>query len=231
MDFSTLKTRTALNLGNLQSSDPFYTYLGSWVNSAQRAVVTRTLSKGRRSFNLFRELMEKFSAVTSVNDLRVAVPDECLVVERVYSFDSSAVPDLDDDTVKPVVEIPIHKFDILSRDTSISGYPRLWSRDGDFINVYPTPRTGYTTCLLLRGIGDVNALSDNADEPIIKERWHDAILFYACYLGALELNRVDEAQKWLDACDRHIMQTIDILGLESSSGESVVKIEGDPTRV
>jgi hypothetical protein len=230
MNFGVLKTRTALSLGNLQSSDPFYSYLGDWVNSGQRAVVVRTLSKARRSFNLFRELMEKWTAVTSLNDLRVAVPDDCLVIERVYSFDSSSAPDLDDDTVKLMAEIPISKFDILSRDTSISGYPRLWSRDGDFINIYPTPRTGKTTYLLVRGVGDVNTLANSGDEPIIKERWHDAILFYACYVGALELNRVDEAQKWLDACDRHIMQTIDILGLESSSGENVVKIEGDPTR-
>jgi hypothetical protein len=230
MTYLQLKTRVALNLGNLQSSDPFYTYIGSWVNSAQRAVVTRTLSKARRSFNIFRELVDKWTAVTAVNELRVDVPADLLVIEKVYSFDSSSAPDLDDDTVKPMAEIPLHKFDILSRDTSISGYPRLWSRDGDFINVYPTPRTGKTTYLLLRGIGDVEAMSADGDDPIIKERWHDAILFYACYLGALELNRVDEAQKWLDACDRHIMQTIDIMGLESSSGENVVKIEGDPTR-
>jgi hypothetical protein len=230
MNYLVLKTRTALNLGSMQSSDPFYTYLGSYVNSAQRAVVTRTLSKARRSFNLFRELVDKWTAITTVNDLRVSVPPDLLVVERVYSFDSTDVPDLDDDTAKPMAEIPLNKFDILSRDTSISGYPRLWSRDGDYISVYPTPRTGKTTYLMLRGIGDVNALSADLDEPIIKERWHDAILFYACYLGALELNRVDEAQKWLDACDRHIMQTIDIMGLESSSGENVVRIEGDPTR-
>jgi hypothetical protein len=240
MTFAQFQERLALRLGNLQSSDPFFKYIdpaasggsvdANWINTALNAVLMRTLAKNRRSLNCFPEMREKWTAITTVNDLRITIPSDLLVAERVYSFDSSDAPDMDDDTVKPMVEVPIHKLDILSRSTSISGYPRLWTRDGDFINFYPTPRTGYTTYLLVRGLRKEPQLVDDADEPLMNTLWHDAVLHYASYLGALELNRVDEAKKWLEACDLHIMQTIDILGLESSSGENVVKIEGDPTR-
>ena len=95
INFSTMKTRVALRLGNMQSSDPFYTYLGDWVNDAANRVILRALSRNaKRKEGMFPELQSFWrSDATTANVGYIAYPTDCLWIDRLYSFDSSTAAD------------------------------------------------------------------------------------------------------------------------------------------
>ena len=226
--FANFKTRLALRLGNLQSGNPFYAYLDEWVNQATNEVILRSVQQTKRaSFNLFPELRTPWTDITVVNTESLQVPNNLLVLHDVFSFDSSDVPDLDDDTRTELAECDsIRTFESLPRGTTYIDWPRIWVRDGNYVKVWPTPRATKLTYLLLRGIKKETDMSANADEPQMNALWHPAVLDYATYLGASERGWHDDAAKWLAACDKKITQTVDVLGLHNAAGDHAVRIRG-----
>lgn len=220
IDFSTMKTRVALRLGNMQSSDPFYSYLGNWVNDAANRVVLRALSRNaKRKEAMFPELQSKWRTDATTNGVEyVSMPSDCLWITDVFSFDDDAAADESRDKRYVMVEVPSQRtWELLDKSTDTVGYPRRWRRFSTRIQLHPVPTTTYLTKLLVLGFAEESDLSGNTDTFVIDQRWHPAIVDYAVYLGATELGWGDDAEAALKACDRQIMDCVTVLGRENAS--------------
>lgn len=225
-----MKNEVGLRLGNLQSSDPFYSYLGNWINRASNEVIMRALSKRRKKTNLFPELFDKWTEVTVVDQSWLGVPSDCLFVHDLFSYDTATLPDEDDDPVQPMQEITWRQYQLLGRDAADAGaYPRLWVRYGARIYFHEVPRSGKTTYVSLLGFAREAALSADADTLKMDAIWHPAVVDYAVYLGAEAMGDDQEADRSIAKCDRQLEQTTGVLGMENQSDRFVVAIKGDPT--
>lgn len=215
INFSTMKTRVALRLGNMQSSDPFYTYLGDWVNDAANRVILRALSRNaRRNESLFPELQALWrTAATTAGVGYVSMPTDLLWLNEVFSFDSSTAADENRDRRYVMVEIgDQQQWEMLDKSTSTTGYPRRWKRFSERLQIHPVPTSSYLTKMLLVGFAREAELSGSTDTFVIDGLWHPAIIDYAVYRGASEMGWVDDAKEVLEACDRQIMECVSILG-------------------
>lgn len=233
INFSTMKTRAALRLGNMQTGDPFYTYLGDWVNDAANRVILRALSRNaRRKEGMFPELQSLWrSDATSTGVGYIAYPDDCLWLNEVFSFDSSSAADENRDKRYVMSEIADqYQWELLDKSTSTTGYPRRWKRFGNRLQIHPVPTASYLTKLLLVGFARESDLSGNTDTFVIDDMWHPAIIDYAVYRGASEMGWVEDAQEALQACDRQIEECITILGRENASDRMIrSRVANDPT--
>lgn len=229
MDFNTCKTRAALNCGNMQSSDPFYTYLGDYVNAALNAMVLRSLTKARVNLNLFPELRTDWTEITIVDQNYLALPSNLLVVDSVLSFDSSTAPTMATSAQTPMTYLSWRDFQNLPKETTVTGYPRIWTRYNNRLYIWPTPRTGYTSYIHLLGLKKEPELSGATDSPAIPELWHDAWLYMACYKICVDKGWGEDATRFLVACDTEITQSIDLVGLDNAQKHGRIRIEGDPT--
>lgn len=230
IDFSTMKTRVALRLGNMQSSDPFYSYLGSWVNEAGNRVIMRALSRNlRRRQNLFPELYDLWEDTTIDGQDYISTPDDILYVDALYSLNTSAAVDYATDARYSMSEIGNNRtWQFLSR--SQTGYPNKWHRYGNRLYVHPTPTATYVTKVLIAGFAREGTLSGNSDVFVMDPMWHPAVIDYAVYLGATELGWIEDAASALTACDRKLEETTTILGRENASDlMPVSRVANDPT--
>ena len=233
INFSTMKTRVGLRLGNMQSSDPFYTYLGDWVNDAANRVILRALSRNaRRKEAMFPELQKKWrSDATSAGVEYVDYPSNCLWMNQVYSFDSSSAADESRDKRYAMSEVANQDtWELLDKTTSTTGYPRRWRRYGNRVQIHPVPTASYLTKLLLLGFGEEADLSGSSDVFNMDYKWHPAVIDYAVYLGAKDMGWVEDAKEALEACDRQIAECITVLGRENASDKDIRSwVVNDPT--
>lgn len=231
-------SRVALRCGNLQTTDPWYTTFleptgaaaNSVVNSALDFLVLRTLAKNRKKLNLFPELREVWTSnATTTNDTAyVSLPDNILIVTDVFSFDSSTAPTHSTSTRKEMRELDSFNDWLLMSKTQ-TGYPRSWVRHGERIYLHPVPDTSYLTYYEIIGIAKETRLTGSSDTPRLNTLWHEAWVDAATYLMADAMGFRDDADAALVALDQKITNTIGIIGLEESSGESFSKVYGDPT--
>lgn len=222
INYSTMKTRVALRLGNMQSSDPFYTYLGDWVNDAANRLILRSLSKNaKRKEQMFPELQAKWrSDATSAGVEYVAYPSDCLWITQVYSFDEDTASDESRDKRYAMAEIYSQdQWELLDKSTSTTGFPRRWRRFSNRIQIHPVPTAAYLTKLLVLGFAEESDLSGSSDTFTIDSKWHPAIIDYAVYIGAKDMGWMDDAKEALEACDRQIEECITILGRENASSK------------
>lgn len=233
INFSTMKTRTALRLGNMQSSDPFYTYLGDWINTAGNRVILRALTRNaKRKESLFPELQAFWRSDATTNGVGyVAYPSDCLWINDVFSFDDPDAADENRDERHIMVEIASQRqWELLDKSTTTVGFPRRWRRFSNRIQVHPVPTTAYLTKLLVVGFAEESDLSGNTDVFVMDEKWHPAVIDYAVYLGADEMGWTEEAKAALEACDRKLEECISILGRENASDYKIgVEVANDPT--
>ena len=230
MNFQTMKTVVALNCNNLQSSDPVYTYLGQNVNDGVRMMVARAL-RAFPNYQLFPEHKDYYwtPVVTVADTNTVALNSDTFAVQRVYSADASSSPNLNNTQWRILTFMDAEDFDQLARPTTQTGYPICWTIRKSNIELWPTPRTGYTTYIKMDGVDDEPDMSANGDTPRVNARWHPAILDCATYLTANMLNQPEEAKRWLTSADDKILSTgAAIVGLRNANFKRVAHVTGAP---
>jgi len=169
------------------------------------------------------------SPATSTGTMTITLAPKLLFLYRVFSFDKTGA-DVSDDERKIVSETNWPTWELTTKDSTRTGYPRLWTRFGNKIYFDPVPRTSYTTDLYLIGLKENKTMVQTTDVPDVDARWHDAILDYVVYLGAKEMGWDELADRSLAACDKQILQTLSILGVENRYDGKTMKVKGDPTR-
>lgn len=214
----------ALNLGNMQSTHPYYSSIGAYVNDALNKIPLHAITAAK-NLELFPELATKWTTSTVVDQAWLDLPNDSLAVQVVYSFDSSTAPDLSSVNRQPVSYVSPGDYELLPKASTNTGYPRLYSQQGNRLLLSPTPRTGYLTYLLVSGIQQEPELSADGDTPVMDKRWHSAIADYACYLLATDLGW-DDAGRFLASCDQKIATSVSMAGLRGKRLFNVVQAEG-----
>lgn len=239
MDFQTFKARLALNCGNLPSSHPLYTYLGAITNDAIRFMAARAMSKYPNSqlFPEYRDI-DDISVVTTNGANAYTIPTQFLVVERVFSADSSSAPTDANTNWRPVWYMDPNAFDQLNKPTTQLQYPANYTFKANVttgnnsftdakLYVWPTPRTGNLTYLKLSGIAGENDLVDATDVPYAHARWHPAILDYASHLMWNDLGSPDDAARYLASGDMKLQTAADgLIGMRRYQLKKRVRVAG-----
>jgi hypothetical protein len=223
-----MKTRVALALNNLQSSDPWYSYLGDHCNEAANAVILLAISKDRKNVNLFPELRNiRWTDITVNNQGYLAKPSNLLVLDSVNCTRSSSAYDASRSTEYPLIEEPDQtRFGLLSKATTTVGYPTIYHDAASSILLWPTPTTAYLSRVLVRGIKKETALSGDSDTFAMNELWHPVVIDYATYLTANRMGWAEEAERFLTSAEKRVTQTIDLLSLGKRRNTNRVEIAG-----
>lgn len=226
LSFLQLRTRVALNCGNMQATHPYYASIGGYVNDGLNKVLLHAVNSTARNFELFPELSTKWTNLTVADQAYLSLPGDALAVQMVYSFDSPSAPNLSSDDRLPVSYVGQDDYELLPKATQLNGYPRLFTQQGNRLYLSPTPRTGYLTYILVSGIQQEPELSNDADVPVMDKRWHSAIADYASYLLATDLGWPDDAARFMASCDQKIASCISIMGLRGKRVVLVMRAEG-----
>ena len=229
MNFGQLKTDVGTMLGAMQSSDRFYSSIGDWINHALVAVPERAITDAQANMSHFPELRSSWSDVTIADQQYLELPNNLLVIDSVYSFDSASENAIGDDNQRLLAWINYRTMQLVRKGT-IAAWPTMWSRSGKRIYFNPTPRTGKTTYVHILGLRKEQELSSDSDEPVLDAGWHHAVAFYAAYLGASKRGWHEDAEKYLLAADREIAQRVAAVGLENAQKSHKINIAGDPSK-
>jgi len=222
--YSTMKTRVALNCGNLPSTHPVYTYLGDFVNDAANAVILFTVRADRKNVNLFPELKRRWSDVTVNNQGYLDKPTNLLILDSVSITRSTTTYDPSRHTEYPVFEeVDQARFGQFNKATTTVGWPTRWCEAASQILLWPTPTTAYLTQTVVRGIKREVALTSADGVFTMSDIWHPIVIAYATHLAMLALERYDGAEAWLNTTEKRIAKTVDPLGL--SKRRNRIKIE------
>jgi hypothetical protein len=209
----------------MQSSDPWYTHIGSHISEAANAVILLAIAKDRRNVNLFPELRNiRWTDITVNNQGYLTKPSNLLVLDSVTCTRSSSAYDASTQTEYPVVEVNDQAaFGLLSK--TATGYPTMFNDAASSLLLWPTPTTAYLTRVVVRGIKKETALTADADTFDMNEIFHPVVMDYATYLTA-ERAGWDTAEKFREAAERRLTQTIDLLGLSKRRNSNRIEIAG-----
>lgn len=211
-----MKTRVALNCGNMQSNDPHYTYLGDVVNEAANAVILMAVAGERKNLNSFQRLRNRRYYDTTVNAQGyLTKPDDILVVDSVtYTKSTSAYDPSRHREYSIYEETDQERFGLLDKASTRVGYPQIWCEASTQVLLWPTPTTAYLTQIVLRGIKKEAALANANDTFDMEDIWHPVVIQYATYLMMQNLGW-DDADKWLARAEKRVTQIVDLLGLSN----------------
>lgn len=202
-----------------------------YVNDAQNLVALRTLRGDRRHLNLFTKLRSRWHVETVADDATVALPDDCLTIDDIYSYDTGTgepEPDPNFTRRRKVQWIPEDQYELYPKPEEPTGYPSVWTRMGDEIFVGPTPGTDYETWLLVKGLQTFPRLASGESPTLLGDLWIPALEDAAAYLCFKAMGFDNDAQVALAALDTAITNTVDILGMERSKRTTKVRFRGMP---
>lgn len=226
--FLTMRTRVALNAGNLQSNDPHYAYVDENVNDAANQIVLMAISKDKANVNCFPELQRRrWHDVTVNNQGYLNKPTNLLVLDSVSMTKTTTSYDPSRHTEYPIIEEPDQSvFGTFSKASTTVGYPTRWCEASESILLWPTPTTAYLTRVVVRGIREEATLSADGDTLVMNPRWHPVVIEYATHLTWKQMGEHEEADKWLLATEKRMTQVIDLYGLAKRKNRLQINIAG-----
>jgi hypothetical protein len=213
----------------MQSSDPFYTYLGDFTNEAANAVLLLAISRDRRNVNLFPELRQRRYYDVTVNAQGyLDRPSSLLILDTVSYTKTTTAYDPSRHTEYPVIEEPDQaRFALLNKSATTVGYPQIFHDAATQILLWPTPTTAYLTQVVVRGMRKETALTTDGQTFQMNELFHPVIIDYATYLTMQRMG-LDEAEKFLTAAEKRLTQTINLLALSNRRERSRIIVAGTP---
>lgn len=228
IQFSVMKTRVALNCGNMQTNDPHYSYVDENVNDSANAIVLMAISKDKRNVNCFPELQNRrWHDVTVNNQGYLDKPSTLLVLDSVSMTKTTTSYDPSRHTEYPVIEEPDQSvFGQFDKASTTTGYPTRWCEASNSILLWPTPTTAFLTRVVLRGIREESTLSSDSDTLTMNARWHPVVIEYATHLTWKQMGEHEEAEKWLVSTEKRMTQVIDLYGLSKRKNRTQIMIAG-----
>jgi hypothetical protein len=228
MNFGEMKAELALNLNNMQSSDPFYSRLGRWLNEGANRIITMAIAKDKKALQLFPELKNRrWWDTTVANQNYLDLPDSLLALEFVTYTKTTAAFDASRHTEFPSSETSAETFAFLSKSATTVGWPSLHTRRGNRLAFHPTPTTAYLTVVVLNGIRKEDTLIEDTQTYAMNETWHPTVVKAATALGNEALGWPD-AERWWAAADRDLGGGVNREGLERRKDTVQIRIEGAP---
>lgn len=229
-----LKSEIRRMLGSLQTSHPMIVAGDdqSWANRGVTDIVMMGLEGLNKGLDQFPELRCSWLSDLTVNAINhQSLPADKLIITAVHSFDSSDLPNANYDKTNPVSYMRPEKFDLITKDSSRVGWPRIWTMRGREFFYYPTPSaspTDYTSYLRLWGVqkDPYPDMSADDDTPIIATQWHPACVLRGAAIGARALGWFDKASEWDAEAKRMLGLSLNIGATEDAAQDYSLGVEG-----
>ena len=229
MNRGEMKAEVRRLLGNQQTSSIFDPDIYNWIARAMFRVPILALGQSHKALNLFTNLTTTWTVPVTVGTNRINMPMDKLAIEHVHCFRKVAAS-LSTDRTFPMEYIPYRRFQFLTKDATVTGWPTKWTTRGNSVYVHPTPTAAYDTDILYEGLMRERTLADDLTSPLADEIWHDCYVLYAAYIGARSKGWSEDAARLKkDALDE-IAMILDLKGLETQARRVIVGVEGAPTR-
>jgi hypothetical protein len=221
-NYDAMVAEVALLAGNLQTSHPQYTNIGTYVNRAANKLI-------RMAPQMFPEMTKDYDAGPTVAGTNsIAYPPGCIVVIDVHSAHQSAAPDWNITKAYPLNYVRPAHFDLLTKDSTVTGYPSLYTRVVNSIKIWPTPTAAYIDRLHLFGIAEETAIT-TGQTFVLSLDWHDAVIKLAGSILFERLGQYDESQKMLLSVKQEVKDALSQRSAEAMSHDSQLRADG-PTR-
>lgn len=220
-----MKTEVALIAGNLQTSHPLYTYIGTYVNRAANKLI-------RMAPQMFPEMVKSFPIGPTVAGTNsIAYPSGVIAIKEVYSARQGTSPNWNITRSYPVTYLNPGTFDLIAKDATVVGYPTIYTRLVNSLMLWPTPSASYIDYLHLFGVGEEAALSvDGSTFAALSVDWHDTVIKLAASILLERMTQFDDARELLASVKLEVRDALNQRAEESMGRESAVMVNGAPTR-
>ena len=227
MNLGEFRSAVLRRLGNLDESDPVVARVDEWINEAQDAVVLEQVRADQRKFSLFPELRERWRVQTTVEQGSLLLPENCFVLEEVYSYDQNTLPDQNTAARRRLTEITEEDWEIADR-TASNAWPERWTQINTNLHILPVPQEDYDSYLQLNGYKLGARMTEDNHEPTLAEKWHSAMEDYAVYLGAEALDWTDTADRALSKFQRKIASALSPVAVKNAKKAIQIRVKGFP---
>ncbi|MGN6187251.1 MAG: phage adaptor protein [Thermoanaerobaculia bacterium] len=232
MNLSELQSALMMRAGNLSSNDPAWVAANDgrdFINQAQDFMVLRTLLPERRRLNLFNSLRDRWHVKTQANVAWLDIPERCLTIDSVYTYDDSGTePDEGLARRRRVEFVDEDTYETAPRDYGIRDYPKSCVRMGERLYVHPTPDSEHVSWLLVKGLKLCSPLENPTDVSVVGRRWDVALEDAATHLMFKRFGWTEEAAKALSDLDSSITRTIDVIGAGRTKHPVRLRVKGLP---
>jgi hypothetical protein len=232
MTFGQLKSEVKLILGFAsQTTHPFVSptdYTTNWVNRALVRIARMLAASGRDVAQILPHFFATWEGVTVNNGAYVDVPTNALTVREVYSFDKTSA-DENRDKGRLLPEISPAAYEVMARDTTVVGFPRMWTRRANRIYLFPIPTTAYLTDLHIHGTKKESTLSGDASVAILGEEWEDITVLEAARIGATEMGWFEAAKQFHDQVLEQVSLAPSIAAQHDYGDDDLVEVRGSLT--
>lgn len=232
MNFDQMIRYTAMLCGNLKSGHPLYKYVSGDTSSATISVVN---DAAKRFVRMIPERLPEMEAswtagptVAGTNSL--SLPGDILIVYEVKEAHQATLPDWNTTRTYPVSFVEPDVFDILAKDTTVTGYPVLCTKIGKVIKVWPTPSALTVSYMHWFGIMQETTLVNPGDSFFMNPDWHPTVCKLAASLVEEMRGNFDRAKALLGAVKDELSTSKDIVGQENLKSSDTISVAGAPTR-
>jgi hypothetical protein len=231
MNLLDIRTRVLKRLGNLPTDDPQISpYLDDIINQAANEVVLRRVrsdQSDQAKLNLFPELRHRWLLQATEDDGGIALPEDLLILEDVYSYDTESAPDEDEVSRRLLTPITERQWELAKR-TDVADWPAQWAQVDDEVKLLPVPREDYLTYVQLSGWKLNEPMVDDADEPTLKARWHPTVVDVAVELAADHLDWPELRDSARSSADKRLSQVVSTAAIQNATKHVKVRIKGWP---
>lgn len=183
MNFGTIKSHVARNLGNVKGIDA---YIAQWINNCYLDLIT---------MGKFPELSRFAPIPVPALDGTTTWVTEAGTADYAMATNALFPVSLRDTTNKqPLKQRGIRWYD--RNKSTTNGKPRIYAIYSGRYYLDPTPDDAYAIQERFRKKVSLPAMTTDSQTPIIGQEWHEAIEIGATYRGARSLSFAD-ANRWL----------------------------------
>jgi hypothetical protein len=214
LNLTAFQSRVLLALGNAQTSHPVV------------AAGLHTQAINDAANDLIRRFPDHFPehtdvtwtlGPTTVGLNSIALPDNLNVIVTVRHSNGTTITSGNWTSVEEevVAETDAETIGLLNKDSTVTGYPKLFARKGTNLIYHPTTRTGYTTTFRLYGMSGETRLSAGGDTFRMNRDFDEAVVL----LGAAKLARIigytERADELEMAAERKVGRGLSVVNFEA----------------
>jgi hypothetical protein len=229
-----LQAEVAQSIENLQTTDPMYPYIlgdathPSLLTQAANKLIITAIGGNNYVAGLFPELedISDFGPSTAGSNV-IPRPSDAILVYEMTSARSGTSPDWNISREWPVTYVqPLH-FGYLTKDTTVTGYARLWTRIGDNVKLWPTPSSAYLDYFRRYYLKQEPTLTAGAS-LLMNARWNDLVVKMTAAMVLEKMKRYDDSKVLMESAVNEIKMSVNLTAAEAHP--RAIPVANAPTR-
>lgn len=232
MTFDQLQRFVAQQADNLQTSHPLYKWVTGDSGTSTPSLINLAANRLiRMQPQKFPEMVASWTlGPTVANQNYLTLPADYIALWTVICAHKATAPNWSSDRGYPVTFVQPAEFDVLSKDTSVTGYPIICTKKGKQIFVWPTPDSAHIDYLRTHGLMEETALSDSSASFYLNPDWHPVIGRLAASMLQEMLGNYDKSTALLAIVKQELRDSLDTVAEENAGKSEIMTVFGAPTR-